>query len=153
MVSANPAILYIGIPLYFLAGTVWAIVKWYLYVKRSAVKYKEERREFLLLNNIKDATLDTVVPESLRKTWSLRGSRHRTSVPQVGRNKGRILTWMTLWPFSVVWAIIDEPWRYIYDAVASMLQRISNAVYRRAGYDSDMSVPGEEPDGASGVQD
>jgi hypothetical protein len=45
---------------------------------------------------------------------------------------------MGFWPVSVIWSIIDEPWRYIYDAIHTLLQRISDKIYATSGFDRDM---------------
>ena len=39
---------------------------------------------------------------------------------------------------SMIWSIIDEPWRYLYDAVRNIMQRISDKIYAGTGYDQDM---------------
>jgi len=140
-VASNPAILYIGIPVYFLSGTIWAFVKWFLYVRRDVGEYKKNRLAFLERNGIKNPTIDMMVPDPLKISWA---KGYKTAIPQVRHYKGEILTWMTLWPFSFVWTIIDEPWRYIYDTVANTLQRISNSIYREVGYDDDIDFKEEE---------
>jgi len=132
-IKAHPEVLYIGLPCYFLAGAVWSIINWALYVKRRANKYREERQGFLIGKGCKEATLDCLVPDEYREDWiQWHGTRNRK--PLVRRNKGMVLTWMGLWPVSV----IDEPWRYIYDAIHNLLQRISDKIYAGTGYEQDL---------------
>ena len=40
-------VFYIGIPAYLVVGTLWGIGKWYLFVSRQVMSYKEHRQEFL----------------------------------------------------------------------------------------------------------
>jgi hypothetical protein len=134
IVSMNPEILYIGFPIYFVGGTIWAFIKWFLYIKRRAYEYKETRLEFLKDNNVVD------VPNELKKKWK---NWWGVRIPQAKNNKGKILTWMSLWPVSLTWTLIDDPWRYIYRFVADSLQKISDSVYRKAGYNDDVAY--EEP--------
>jgi hypothetical protein len=135
-VKAHPEILYIGLPAYFFIGAVWGIVKWALHVRRQAVKYKERRLEFLIRAGIEEATLNTPVPDNLKERWQ--GMGGNLAKPLVRQNKKMILTWMGFWPASVIWSIIDEPWRYIYDALHSLLQKISDKIYAGTGYEQDM---------------
>jgi hypothetical protein len=51
---------------------------------------------------------------------------------------------MGFWPFSMIWAAIDEPWRYIYDLLAGVFQRISDSVYKAAGCDNDFNKKKQE---------
>jgi len=138
--AANPAWLYIGIPVYFVVGALWSLGKWYLYVKRDMREnYKEQRMEWLHINGMENATLDTPIPEEWKVQW-VKAKRKPHKI-LARRNKGRIMTWMTFWPFSALWAAIDEPWRYIYDALSELFQRISDHVYRHAGVEEDFDAP------------
>lgn len=134
---AHPAYIYIGVPAFFLAGALWALVKWWFYVKRKALEYRESRLEFLVVNKVEGATLDTPVPEDLRTR-----SFPRPRKPLARQNKGRITTWMVYWPFSMVWTLLDEPWRLIYEAMARLFQRISDRVW--GDLDKDLRKGNEE---------
>lgn len=133
-------VFYIGIPAYLVTGTLWGIGKWYLFVSREVMRYRERRQEFLILNGIEHATMDTPVPPALKASWR-RATYGRQSRPIARQHKRRIISWMCFWPTSVVWAVIDEPWRRIYTAVASLLQRIADSVYEKAGVDADLVKP------------
>jgi hypothetical protein len=134
---AHPAYAYIGVPAFFLAGALWALVKWWFYVKRKALEYRESRLEFLVVNKVDGATLDTPVPDSLRAR-----SFPRPRKPLARQNKGRITTWMVYWPLSMVWTLLDEPWRLIYEAMARLFQKISDRVW--GDLDKDLRKGNEE---------
>jgi hypothetical protein len=144
-VSASPWVLYLGLPLYFAAGVVWGLIKWALYVNRHAIEYKRTRHGFLIskskhpcLAGIK-ITEDTMVPPELRSEW--RGGRYTSnSRPSARANKWKIITWMCYWPLSMIWSALDEPWRYIYEALSNIFQKISDKIYRRVGYDVDTDI-------------
>jgi hypothetical protein len=133
-----------------LAGAIWGVTRWVLFVNRNAIEYKRHRKDFL--TDRKDhpslsgvtITENTLVPEELREKW-VRWLPMKPLVPVSARNnKWKIITWMCYWPFSMVWFAIDEPWRYIYDALSSMFQKISNKIYSRVGYDQDVFVTSRE---------
>lgn len=147
-INTSPWILYMGIPIYFLAGAIWGVTRWVLFVNRNAIEYKKYRKDFLTdrknhpsLSGV-TITEDTLVPEELREKWARRHNSFER--PSARNNKWKIITWMCYWPFSMVWFAIDEPWRYIYDALSSMFQKISNKIYSRVGYDQDVFVTSRE---------
>ena len=133
----DPALLYIGIPAYFAMGIGWGIVKWYLRLRRKAEEYKECRRDWLVAYGVLDATLDTPIPDSLAKKAACLIQQDDFDAR---RNKGLIIGWMAMWPFSMAWAAIDEPWRRIYHALANLFQRIADHVKAKAGIDKDINL-------------
>jgi hypothetical protein len=83
--------------------------------------------------------VDTPVPENLRHS-----DNSRSRKPLARQNKKRIITWMVYWPFSMVWTVLDEPWRLIYEAMARLFQRISDRVWR--DLDNDIKTEPDEED-------
>lgn len=120
----HPEYIYIGVPTFFVLGALWSLVKWWLFVKRMALEWRECRMSCLINNGILDATLDTTIPEHLKLKI------HKTTKPLARTNKNRIITWMVYWPFSMVWTILDEPWRLIYEFMSRVFQKISDHVWR-----------------------
>ena len=49
-------------------------------------------------------------------------------------NKGRIISWMSYWPLSLVWTFIDQPvkrlFTYIYNRTGKIYQQIYLSVYK-----------------------
>lgn len=39
-VMAHPEYIYIGVPVFFAVGALWALTKWWFYVKRKALEYR-----------------------------------------------------------------------------------------------------------------
>jgi len=131
-VVAHPSLLAMIVAGYFVAGTVWSIIKWWFFVKDKLYRYNEAKREFLRTNGFKDTSQ---VPDQLLKRWRYyaHDGRHddwSAKTPQVRQNKGRILTWMIYWPWSMAWTVINDPikklFKRIYRAVSGMLQRIAD---------------------------
>jgi hypothetical protein len=152
-IKANPgtfALLVLG---YFAVGTVWAIIKWWFFVKRLRRKYDEAKAEFLEKNGVQGMD----IPSELKAKWLeqtrfLTEGRHGIHVaerPRARRHKGRILCWMTYWPWSAVWTIIDDPikriFREIYHYIQGLLQRIADRAYQ--GVEDDLTPPPEDKGG------
>lgn len=123
-IKTNPEYLYIGAPAFFLFGAIWSVIKWWIFVRREAMEYKEQRMYWLDANKVVGATLDTPIPESLKVKWHSKAKK-----PMVRHNKGKIITWMAFWPFSLVWTLLSEPWRIIYEFMSKMFQNISDRVF------------------------
>jgi len=130
LIKESPWILYIGIPAYVVIGVGWSIAKWALYVNKEAIRYKEQRQQFLKAEGL-SADPDTTVPKALKRRWQVQ----QPAKPSARQCKWKIITWMCYWPLSVMWSILDEPWRYIYEALANVFQKISDKIYSRAGYE------------------
>ena len=56
----------------------------------------------------------------------------------VDGNKGRIIAWITYWPFSVAWAAINQPVRYISTEIYHLTSNIYEKIL--------VSVRDENPD-------
>jgi hypothetical protein len=143
--SIHPALFYVGIPAYFAAGIGWGIARWYLWLHHHADKYKEARRYFLVENKYPDATLDTPVPDELRDVF-LNTRFGKQADFNAAANKGRIIGWMAMWPFSMLWTVLDEPWRRLYRALSAMFQRIADRVRKSTGIDMDLLPRREDRD-------
>ena len=69
-------------------------------------------------------------------------------VPKAHDHKGDILMWMTYWPFSSLWTLINDPirkiFRTIYTNIASSLQAISDRMFKTATADLEMAKAAEE---------
>lgn len=147
---SSPWILYLGIPIYVVAGVVWGLIKWSLYTNRHVIEYKQSRRRWLLEKQRGEhpalvgvtITEDTTVPTELRSEWKggTVGWANRRGKPSARNEKWKIITWMCYWPFSMLWTVLDEPWRYIYEVLSSVFQRISDKLYSNAGYDVDTDL-------------
>lgn len=97
---------------YFLIGTIWSVVKWYFFLLNKRDKFLEDKKQWDSSNHARPLF---------------------ASVPEVRYYKKSILTWMTYWPFSMVWTLLDDPVRrafnLIYYKIADFMQGISNRVF------------------------
>ena len=102
---------------YVLCGLGWSIFKWYWYVTKEVDKLKERYP--------KDY-------ETKTKTWLEALERY---VPKPNSEKTRIIGWMGYWPLSLVWFLVDdivkEIFNWLYYRFAAIYQKITDAAIRR----------------------
>jgi hypothetical protein len=120
--------------IYFIIGSIWCMGKWWLYCKDQHNLYETNKIEWLKGKGIVNTK---VIPENLKQTWTdftrSRWNETWAIVPSVKENKSRILRWMSFWPTSIIWSLIDDFVRrifnMIYYAIADYLQSIADKIY------------------------
>lgn len=105
-VTENPGtIIGLGL-LYIVLGVVWSFFKWYFYLSAIREEYKNSSYE---------------VEKSLISINS-------------SSNKTRVLVWMSYWPLSTIWTIINDPIRKMYKHILYKLsgfyQNISDRMFK-----------------------
>ena len=123
---------------YFVAGALWGLFKWWLYAHKQLAAYKELRDEFMKSENVTELT-----PALALKLKSKAGMQYpplRAEAPSVSQHKCDITRWMTYWPFSVVGTLLNDfvrkAWNYIYVFMSTTYDRISKHVFRK--YEADV---------------
>ncbi len=149
-VRANPLAAVAAVAAYFALGAVWAMVKWWFFLKNARDAYDEAKRQFLRNNGVASGT--TRIPDHLLEKWRQEmWSGHRSAAdlsdedggkvgaPKVSRHKGRIMIWMAYWPWSFVWTMVNDPvkraFKAIYRALKSAFQKISDGVFNQVDDD------------------
>lgn len=92
--------------------------------------------------NVANATEDTSVPPEMRAAWqavTTSGSYHlggqtlSIKPPRPNDHKSTIMTWMTFWPASMTWTMLNDPvraaFRFIYAWLSRTLQDLSNRAF------------------------
>ena len=104
---------------YLFVGFIWSFIKWWLFVNKSAINYKEKRCEWLKkqksmiekrdisFEGLESITLETPVPERFREDWL-----HSIGIiyvkPKATEYKMSISHWVLYWPVSAIWALLDD---------------------------------------------
>lgn len=105
---------------YLLIGTIWSIIKWYMYVIAA--------KNFLIAN--KFVKFRSALGEN--KEFLFRGS-WQSVPPKFLSNKARFMIWLIYWPISFVWTMINDPvkmaFEWIYSKLGSSMQKISDKVF------------------------
>jgi hypothetical protein len=131
--------------LYVAVGAGWSVLKWRFYVKSQRRIYDQLRKAFCAEHDI---TADFTDDQKRRWVDYLeshyrvgRGPfRHYSSsstskvIPDVTENKAAILRWMTYWPFSMLFTLLNDPVRrlfeWVYESLGKTLQAMANRAFR-----------------------
>lgn len=112
--------LLIGVGLYFAIGIGWSFVKWCEFfvedVKRAKALYLKSQ---------------SVPGETFESYMDGYGGRW----PSAANNKRRIVNWMLLWPFSLLWSLLKLPRRFcvwVYGRLSTVYDSAARAVFNRS---------------------
>jgi hypothetical protein len=130
--KAHPlALLYYAL-LYVALGLVWSVIKWHSYVGARRRIYDDLRKKFCANNSISE----DFTPQQ-KKLWlnELNYKFGSTAViPNVDDNKKAIIRWMTYWPFSLLFTLLNDPVRrffeWIFRNIKAWFQRMANGAFR-----------------------
>lgn len=121
---------------YFIAGTGWAVAKWWFWLRRAKRKLDEIEarvtKDFPPRQHEDDETYGRRIKMELHYAWDR--AKLPTEFPiAVSDHKGKIIGWMAFWPCSLLWTLINDPVRNafeaIYDRIGTSLQRMSDRVF------------------------
>lgn len=119
---------------YIVAGFLWSLkVKWYYKAWGMKAKYVECREAFFKKNKIEGVR----VPDELLKAWDEEVSRKRVRKPEAKDHKLLIVGWMCYWPFSVVWTLLKDWMRKIFDHIYLRLRFLYETVANKAYKDTE----------------
>lgn len=140
---------YAGI--YLVIGTLWGISKWYSFVRRARRKFDEAldlfREHWKLPGTVdsyrsrthrhdmgtKDLRSEEEVFKDAWKSVVSDGAYRTISFeykPDPKKHKERILIWMTYWPWSFLWTMLNDPFKAAYHRILGLLKRISEGAFR-----------------------
>ena len=142
--ATNPFLTIFIVVLYFVAGTWWGWTKWRLHVRAQKRKSNDLKEAFLIERKI-PYRIDAPIPAELHGEWvtflKQRGLP-RSLAPAVKQNKARILAWMSYWPVSFVWTMIDDPvyrlFQSMYYRISENLQKYANEEFKNIDVGSDV---------------
>jgi hypothetical protein len=110
--QSHVLVLLLGLVTYFALGVVWGFFKWYLHNI-----------------SVRDRVLDGSLKLKTQGTWN------GVTIPlKPKEHKSRIIGWMTYWPWSATWFILNDPirraWNAIYNRIVAKLEAVSNHVFK-----------------------
>ena len=123
---------------YAIIGAIWSFVKWQFFLLENRDAYAKHRKAFLQQNNIKgDAIL-----EELKDKWAGYVISRKIGKPDADDHKETIIMWMTYWPWSILWSLLDDfvkrAFNWIYDQIGKTYDKMADKVYAR--YDADFKT-------------
>ena len=111
-IKDNPGFALARVGIYIGIGLVWSIFKWYFFL--------QNKKEYLLKK----------FEENKSERWSPISER---DIPKAANNKNRIITWMSYWPLSAFWTLINEPvkklFKFIYSKIESLYEKMSDSTF------------------------
>jgi hypothetical protein len=128
---------------YFLLGFIWFFVKWWLFVTKKAIAYKEKRYTWLLsqkeykkergisIEGLQELTLETKVPLSMNDDW-LRHYGYNRDIPKAIQHKRTISHWVLYWPISALWSLIDDFVGKVIRIIVVRIRALYEAITRNA---------------------
>ncbi len=116
---------------YFVLGTGWGVAKWWFWLNRTARKCNEvearvrdERKMY--------ATDDLSMQREIISAF-LRAGLPTTFPVQARQHKAKITGWMVFWPCSMIWTLLNDPVRRLFDIIYGYLgetfQSMSNSAF------------------------
>jgi hypothetical protein len=150
-VVQHPLTVILGATGYFTLGTLWAIAKWWFYVREQRSGYDELRSAFLRVHRLESQ--QSAMPEGLQHQWqhclelAKRKGRRLDVRPLAAAHKRTILRWMSYWPWFFSWTVLTDPVRKafltIYHNVAEYLRAISDRAFK--GVEADLPLQEDLP--------
>lgn len=96
---------------YIAIGIAWSFAKWFFFLRNElekSVKYVKELKEFVKQSPV-------------------------INIPQASYNKGRIIAWMSFWPFSFIGTLLNDPIRKLFNQIfnqfKNLYQRMANNIF------------------------
>lgn len=138
---------------YLVIGVGWGIAKWWIYLHDVSTRNRTERIDWLKkrLENLKPTTYSIdrceaaleqgydfqLWPPEVKKDWEHYVKMEyncNIKQPMVSDNKSRITGWMTYWPWSALWTLINDPvrrfYRWAYTQLHGLLQGMSDKAFK-----------------------
>ena len=123
---------------YVLAGIVWSLIKWKLYISASARRFNKVKREFLEINkSIGDKW--NIWIDYLNDSSILTNNQYgsypfkihdepedilRKITVNAGEKKGVIISWISYFPMSLAATFLNDPFRRFFSWLFDMLSGI-----------------------------
>lgn len=148
----NPMTIFKYLSLYLGIGVVWAFCKWYFFLKNvlaNFTAYKEKTKKELqgYTQDALTKAMNDRIKSAIKNSWNGNGLKELSCEedssgqlvilpPQANNNKARITTWITHWPFSMVWTLLNDPIKklanYIVEVLKSWFQKISDRIFQNS---------------------
>lgn len=136
----------VGLGVYLAFGTVFAVFKWWRFVGRLRDTYDEAKARYLQTHGLAGPG----IPVEYRGDWRNHVRQYVRDLrgdfpPQARSYKGKIVSWMTYWPWNLLWTLINDPIRRLFKAIFQMIQGILQGISDRAFQDTADDFKTEDP--------
>jgi hypothetical protein len=118
---------------YVALGVVWSFVKWFIFIRKKKDKIMEKHKDKTTFTEYDARDIKYAISSSL----------------SVSNHKGKIISWMTYWPISLLWNMINDPVRkmftFIYGRVQGMYGKMSARIEKKMLNELDIDTKMEKP--------
>jgi hypothetical protein len=142
------------IAIYFISGTAWSFIKWYMKLINVRDKFKEVKEQvskslivspeiFIDIENLskEDKGLNRQYWNAILHSFNTHADAAMTFKegaskvkPLASKHKESIIKWIMFWPFSAVWTMIDDPLyklgNFIFSKFKQVYQNLSDLVFK-----------------------
>lgn len=138
--------------LYFAIGAGYSVVKWRFFMSHVSTAYKKARLRFIRTEcPLMPVDENTPVPDGFRERWSRQVIRVKDSTfypsqlskLELSDHKKRIVMWVTYWPFSAAWTLLNDPIRAlareIVERLSGLFRFIATSVLGKLSIDADIA--------------
>lgn len=137
-VTNNPMMLVYGIAGYVAAGSIWSVIKWFLFLLNVRDFYEKARSIYMEKRNLKE-----IVAEDEKKRFIdylkqqascySKVRQVRSFPPRASDHRGMIIVVMMFWPFSMLGTLcgdfIARVFIAMYNSIGGLMQRMSDAMF------------------------
>jgi len=140
-VRSNVVTLLVAVAAYFVIGAVWGVTKWRLYLGDLTEYIRTRLENYKTSYSIAVKSMDKLQFRSniLSKVWrsvevAVEDGNPDYVItftpPRVNGNMDLVLRWMTFWPVSITWTLLNNPVRkifiWIFRSMSGVMQRMAN---------------------------
>ena len=126
---------------YVIAAFVYALVQWHFKTTDAKNKMRELRTRFLIRSQVRG----TEIPVSLRKQWIDERARHpEVELPRRIDYKDEIICWMAYWPWELLWSLVGDYLRRVFERVYAMTGKVFDGITERAQREYDRDLQSKE---------
>ncbi len=140
-VRSNAITLLIAAVAYFVIGAVWGMMKWRLYLSDLTEYIRNRLDTYKTSYGIAVKSMDKLAFRSIiiSKVWrsvevAVEDGNPDYVItfipPRVNGNMDLVLRWMTFWPVSITWTLLNNPVRkifiWIFRSMSGVMQRMAN---------------------------
>lgn len=133
-IRTQPMLSLLALAGYFIAGTIWSLIKWWFFVSNKADAYRQLKAS---LYHRKGWPETYLMSKEDKENFHGREYSHEYALslrPKASDNKQRIMSWLIYWPWSSVWTLINDPvkklFKLIYKKIQKVFENISTHIYK-----------------------
>lgn len=121
------------VPAYLCVGLAWSFPKWVLWLRKALRKYQEVKAAYEC-GDKRTPLCDSYEFARLRHEYGMEITNGKLEPPAFADNRQRMVNWVLLWPFSVLWTFARDGVYKVVDLAVGCFgklhQRLSDWVFK-----------------------